>query len=313
MKNIKKFIMNKDIRDIFFDNIRSKFIKNNNIFILTNDADVFSLKKSRKHKRFIDVGVSEQNLINVASGLSKSKKISIIYGFCTFLTFRCYEQIKFNIASHKLECKIIGVGPGFSFSNDGPTHHAIQDIMLMYLIPEMEIINVSDNILADTVSKKILLTKGPLYVRLDKGNLNYIKNVSYDLNKGFEYIYKIKNAKKLIITTGYFCKNSIKLAKKQKNIDVINFFRFKKFNKKLFISKIAKYKKIIVYDENTFHGGISTIIENLTRRSKKNVNISYLNVPNLQLFKYSQSRERIHKILNISYDNLLNKIKKNDF
>ena len=45
MKNIKKFIMNKDIRDIFFDNIRSKFIKNKNIFILTNDADVFSLKR----------------------------------------------------------------------------------------------------------------------------------------------------------------------------------------------------------------------------------------------------------------------------
>ena len=99
MKNIKKFIMNKDIRDIFFDNIRSKFIKNNNIFILTNDADVFSLKKSRKHKRFIDVGVSEQNLINVASGLSKSKKISIIYGFCTFLTFNLNDSISSHLKS----------------------------------------------------------------------------------------------------------------------------------------------------------------------------------------------------------------------
>lgn len=302
--------MNKDIRDIFFDNIKLKFVKNNKIFILTNDADVFSLKKSRNHRRFIDVGVSEQNLINVASGLSKSNKISIIYGFCTFLTFRCYEQIKFNIASHKLECKIVGVGPGFSFSNDGPTHHAIQDIMLMYLIPEMEIINISDNLLADNVSKKILSIKGPLYIRLDKGKLNYVKNVTYNLNKGFEFIYKNKNAKKLIITTGYFCKNSIQLAKEFRNIDVINLFRFKKFNKQLLINKIIRYQKIIVYDESTFFGGISTIIENLIRISKKNVKIDYLNVPNLQLFKYSQSRERIHKILKISYDDLLEKIKK---
>ena len=302
--------MNKDIRDIFFDNIKLKFKKNNKIFILTNDADVFSLKKSRNHKRFIDVGVSEQNLINVASGLSKSKKISIIYGFCTFLTFRCYEQIKFNIASHKLECKIIGVGPGFSFSNDGPTHHAIQDIMLMYLIPEMEIINISDNLLANTVSKKLLSIKGPLYVRLDKGNLNYIEDISYNLKKGFEFIYKNKNSNNLIITTGYFCKNSVELAKNLKNTDVINFFRFKNFNKKLFLKKVLKYQKIIVYDENTLFGGISPIIDSLIRISKKKVNIDYLTVPNLQLFKYSQSRERIHKILKISYDNLKNKITK---
>ena len=63
-----------DIRDIFFDNIKKIFLNNKNFYILTNDADVFALQKIKKHKRFIDAGVCEQNLINIASGLAKKIK-----------------------------------------------------------------------------------------------------------------------------------------------------------------------------------------------------------------------------------------------
>ena len=76
-----------DIRDIFFNNIKKKFLKNKKFHILTNDADVFSLKSLRDHKRFIDVGVAEQNLINIAAGIAKNNNMPIVYGFCTFLSF----------------------------------------------------------------------------------------------------------------------------------------------------------------------------------------------------------------------------------
>ena len=110
--------------------------------------------------------------------LESPKKFFSSYIFCTFLTFRCYEQIKFSLASHNSNCKIVGIGPGYSFSNDGPTHHGIQDIYLMYLIPEMDIYNIADNNFANLVSKKINQIKGPTYIRLDKGIqilINYIK------------------------------------------------------------------------------------------------------------------------------------------
>ena len=67
-------INKKDIRDIFFENIRKIFLKRDDFYILTNDADVFALEKIKKHKRFIDAGVCEQNLINIASGLARRKK-----------------------------------------------------------------------------------------------------------------------------------------------------------------------------------------------------------------------------------------------
>ena len=300
----------KDIRDIFFSSIAKFFKKDKKLKILTNDADVFALQKLRGHKRFIDVGVAEQNLINISAGLSKDNFKSIVYGFCTFLTFRCYEQIRFNIASMKSNVKIVGIGPGFSFPNDGPTHHGIHDLYVMYLIPEMEIINIGDNSLANIVGKRLFQIKGPTYIRIDKGNLELNKKIKYNLKKGFTYLESQKRKKNLIITTGYFCKQSLEVAKNIKNTSVINFFRFKNFDKKSFIKECLKYKKIFVYDESTIDGGITNIILKLIKDHCDIKKVKIMCCPDGQLFRYSQNRERIHKLLKIDKKSLEKFIKK---
>ena len=299
-----------DIRDIFFDNVKKSFLKDKKIYILTNDADVFSLQKLRKNKRFIDAGVAEQNLINISAGLSKNKYKSLVYGFCTFLSFRCYEQIRFNIASMNLNTKIVGIGPGFSFPNDGPTHHGIHDLYLMYLIPELEIINIGDNSLANIVSKKLFQIKGPTYIRIDKGNLELNSKIKYNLKKGFAYLENQKQKENLIITTGYFCGQSLEVAKEVKNTSVINFFRFKNFDKKSFIKECLKYKKIFVYDESTIDGGITNIILKLIKDHYDIKKVKIMCCPDGQIFRYSQNRERIHKLLKIDKKSLEKFIRK---
>lgn len=284
--------MKKDIRDIFFENIKNQFLKDKKMYILTNDADVYSLQSIKTNKRFIDAGVAEQNLVNMAAGLGANKKKTLVYGFCTFLTFRCYEQLKFNIASHNANCKIIGVGPGFSFSNDGPTHHGIQDIQLFNLIPEFEIINISDNNLANVVSKNLFKIKGPVYVRLEKGVQSYNSNIIYNLNQGFQFTKKYKTSKKIIITTGYFCKIANEVSDKKK-IDVLNLFRLKNFNHKKFINICFKYDEIVVYDENTEYGGILPIILNIFSKKKVKAKIKTLCIKDKQYFIYSDNREKI--------------------
>lgn len=284
--------MKKDIRDIFFENIRDQFLKDKKMHILTNDADVYSLQSIKTNKRFIDAGVAEQNLVNMAAGLGVYNKKALVYGFCTFLTFRCYEQLKFNIASHNSNCKIIGVGPGFSFSNDGPTHHGIQDIQLFNLIPEFEIINISDNNLANTVSKNLFKIKGPVYVRLEKGIQNYNSNIIYNLDQGFQFTKKNKTSKKVIITSGYFCKIANEVSDKKK-IDVLNLFRLKNFNHKKFINICSKYDEIVIYDENTEYGGILPIILNLFNKGKIKAKIKTLCIKDKQYFIYSENREKI--------------------
>lgn len=302
MKN--KINLNLDVRDIFFSNVRKQFLKNKKNYILTNDADVHELKKIIKNKRFYNIGVAEQNLINMAAGLAKFKNLPIVFGFCSFLTFRCYEQLRFNIGSHNLNVKIIGIGPGYSFAYDGPTHHGTEDLYLTYLIPEFEIFNISDNNLANQVSKKLNKIKGPTYIRLDKGNLNYNLKVKYDLNKGYAFIKKEKNNSKLIITTGYFCKLALDASKSRNDISIINIFRFKKFFQKKFLKDISQYKKIFIYDESSRNGGITPIIFNIVQNKK---NIQLITAPDKQLFIYFKDRKKILEKLKLDVKSL-NKI-----
>jgi transketolase len=299
-----------DVRDIFFNNIKKKFIKNKKFYILTNDADVFALKSLRKNKRFIDAGVAEQNLINIASGIAKNDSMPLVYGFCTFLTFRCYEQLRFNIGSHKLNVKIVGIGPGYSFSYDGPTHHGTQDLYLMYLIPEFEIINISDNNLANLISKNIDKIKGPTYIRLDKGNLEYNSHINYNIDKGFELTSFSKIKKNLIITTGYFCKTANEVSYELNNVSVLNLFKFKNFDKKKLIKTIQKYKNIIIYDENSKNGGITTILSNFFIENQLNLKVTILASKDIQSFFYSQERESVLKKFGLDKNKLKNIIKK---
>lgn len=294
-----------DIRDVFFNNVKKIFLKNKRNYILTNDSDVFALKSLRNNKRFIDAGVAEQNLINISAGLAKYDKLPLVYGFCTFLTFRCYEQLRFNIASHNLNIKIIGIGPGFSFPYDGPTHHGTQDIYLMYLIPEFEIYNISDNNLANEISKKINKIKGPAYIRIDKGNLNYNRNIKYNIEKGYELIFRSNIKKTLIITSGIFCKNAIEVANSNSGISVINLFKFKKFNKSSFLSLIKKYKKIIVYDESSENGGIVPILNKIFIQNRLNRKIYTLTSSDKQIFDYFQDRGLMIKKLKLDKKSLI--------
>ena len=155
-----------DIRDSFFDQLYLKGSTNKNIIILSADMDTFSLRKFSKDfpNQYINVGVSEQNMINVASGLAMSGKIVFCYSIASFATLRCFEQIKVNICSMNLPVTIVGAGAGFSFGYDGPTHHGHQDLSSMKLLPEMSIFELSSNDLAKNVDFSIE-KKSPLYIR----------------------------------------------------------------------------------------------------------------------------------------------------
>ena len=303
-------LKNLDIRDVFFENIKNLFLKNKDFYILTNDADVFSLQQIKNHERFIDAGVCEQNLINIASGLARKNKKVLIYGFCNFLCHRAYEQIKINIASMNLPIAIVGIGPGFSFPYDGPTHHGIQDISNILTIPEFEIYNLSDNKFADYMSKNIFKIKGPKYIRLEKGVCPSNFNKADFLN-GFEFTPSSIKKETLVITTGYFSQLVEKSLQNYKNYSLISLLRLKNFNKKKFINILKKNKKILIYDENTFYGGISPIINKIiidyNLIGKK---IYYLTCPeDKQIFRYNTERNKILDDLGIGEIGLSKKIK----
>ena len=220
-----------DIRDAFFDQLYFKGSTDNNIVILSADMDAFSLRRFSKDfpDQYINVGVSEQNMINIASGLALSGKTIFCYSIASFATLRCYEQIKVNLCSLNLPVTIIGAGAGFSFGYDGPTHHGHQDLSSMRLLPEMTIIELSSNELAQKAVDFCINNNGPAYVRLDKGPFPEWKNNDVDFSKGFRILKPLNKIN--LITNGFMTRTALKVSNtlnsKGIKCGVIDLFRVK--------------------------------------------------------------------------------------
>ena len=208
-----------------------------------------------------------------------------------------------------LQVYLVAIGPGFSFPYDGPTHHGIQDISNILNIPEFEIYNISDNKIAECISKNIFKLKGPNYIRLEKGIQPSTFN-SNVLMRGYEFYPAKKNNQNVIVTTGYFSQIAKRYVKKTNNCGLINIYQLKNFDQKKIKIILNKFKKILIYDENTFNGGISPILVKLIldhNLSKKK--LYFLTCPDdKQIFIYRNDRIKILDDLGIGENALKNKM-----
>src|SRR3989344_2949968 len=183
-----------DIRDAFFDELYRLAKKDSRVMLISDDLDAWGLRKFKEDfpERFINIGVAEQNMIDVAAGLAACGKKVFVYGICSYVTARCLEQIKFSVCSMNLPVVIIGVGAGFSFSFDGPSHHGIHDVGIMRMLPEMTIYNPIDAHSAGMSARMAYAQKSPAYIRLDKGSFLDLHYTRDDLQKGFKILSPLK-------------------------------------------------------------------------------------------------------------------------
>ncbi len=304
---------NVDIRDAFFNKIYDIASNDKNVIFMTADADAFSLKKYKKDfpNQFMNVGVSEQNLINVASGLALSGKKVFIYTIIPFITMRCYEHIKVNICSMNLPVTIIGTGSGLSFGNDGPTHHAIQDISIMRTLPEITILNPIDSSSAVACANLSYKNNSPTYVRLDKGTFNNIYNDKDNYSDGLKIIKELSDIN--VISTGYMTQQATKIANQLKNysinIGIVDVYRLKPVNDKALLKIINMSKYIVTIEENSIVGGLGTIVSEIMTDNNTNTILKRIAIPDVQCFAYG-SREWLHEKYKIDIDNIVKYIRK---
>ena len=154
MKNLNG--NNYDMRDAFFNSLYEIIEVDKDVIVLTADHGAFGLNKIKENfpRQYINIGIAEQNMVSVASGLALSGKVVYIYSIINFVTLRCLEQINIDIASMNLHVNIVGVGAGFTYSTDGPTHHGTQDVAIMSAIPNLSIYNCSDVVNTYRFAKK---------------------------------------------------------------------------------------------------------------------------------------------------------------
>lgn len=130
------------------------------------DSTKISDFKAAFPDRFIQVGVAEQNLVTVASGLARAGKIPFTSSYAAFSPGRNWEQIRTTICLNEMPVKIVGSHAGVSVGPDGATHQMLEDIALMRVLPGMVVVAPGDSIEAEKATRAIAENGQPSYIRL---------------------------------------------------------------------------------------------------------------------------------------------------
>lgn len=158
------------MRTAFAKTVQELAEKDKRIFIITNDLGYSVLEPFIEQfpDRYLNIGIAEQNMIGVAAGLALTGKIPVVFSIIPFATMRCYEQIRDDICYHRLNVKIVGAGSGLSYGSLGPTHHSIEDIAIMRVLPHMNVMCPADPIETELATRAMFKTNEPVYLRIHK-------------------------------------------------------------------------------------------------------------------------------------------------
>ncbi len=140
------------------------------IVLLTGDLGYMALEPFADEfpRSFFNVGVAEQNMVGIATGLAEAGFLPFVYSIATFATLRPFEFIRNGPLKHNLPVRIVGMGGGFEYGLCGSSHHALEDIGVMRLLPGMRVIAPADHAQARAAMLATWRLPGPTYYRLGK-------------------------------------------------------------------------------------------------------------------------------------------------
>jgi transketolase len=146
------------------------------ILLLTGDLGYLVLEpfRDRFPDRFFNVGVAEQNMVGLATGLAEDGFVPFVYSITTFATLRPFEFIRNGPVHHNLPVRIVGVGAGFDYGPAGPTHHALEDVGVMRTQPNLTVIAPADSMQTATALRATKDVEGPVYYRIGKDDRTVI-------------------------------------------------------------------------------------------------------------------------------------------
>src|SRR5262245_49297703 len=128
--------------------------------------------------RFFNVGVAEQNMLGLATGLAESGFVPFVYSMTTFIILRAYEFIRNGPLAHGLPVRIVGVGGGFEYASAGFTHFGVDDVGVMRVQPGLTIIAPADHQQAASALRATWRQEGPIYYRLGKDDVSTVAGLN---------------------------------------------------------------------------------------------------------------------------------------
>src|SRR3989338_2424330 len=262
------------MRDAFIKSIYKVTKKNNEVLCMVGDIGAFLLRHYIKDfpNNFYNLGAAEANLVGVAAGLAMSGKVPFVYTINPFITSRCYEQIKVDVCYNNSNVKLVGVGSGVSYGTMGSTHHSLEDVAIMRVLPNMIIIAPSDPQEVEEAVFAAVKYQGPTYIRLT------LSSFSLDYDRGKFEIGKARIVKKgidaAIIATGDMVTIAIEAAEtlKKDNINcyVVNMHTIKPIDDAIVKKLSEECKAIVSIEEHSTIGGLGSAVSSILLQHPKN-------------------------------------------
>jgi transketolase len=189
------------VRRAFAATLAELASRDERVLLLTGDLGYKALDPffERHPDRFLNVGVAEQNMIGLATGLAEAGFLPFVYSIATFASLRAYELIRNGPILHQLPVRIIGVGGGFEYGPAGPTHHGLEDIAIMRVQPGLTLLAPADHEQARSALLASWDLPGPVYYRLGKDDHATVPGLGGDFEIGRAQI--IREGKDLLIVT----------------------------------------------------------------------------------------------------------------
>ncbi len=236
--------------------------------VVVLDADLAGSTKTSEFKkvapeRFVEVGIAEQDMIGVASGLAASGKTVFASTFAVFATGRCWEQIRLAVAYPKQNVKIVSTHCGISVGEDGASHQALEDIAIMRAIPNMTVISPADANQAYAATMAIAEQNGPCYMRLGRADFPeiYPADVRFEIGKA-DVLREGSDV--TLIGTGQmvsYCLDAAKaLSEEGISAEVINVSTIKPLDADTIIASVRRTGCAVTAEEHSIIGGLGSAV-----------------------------------------------------
>ncbi|MHB1355300.1 MAG: transketolase family protein [Anaerolineae bacterium] len=236
--------------------------------IVVLDADLYNSTRTVLFRdafpdRFIDMGIAEADMVSTAAGMAASGLIPFCNSFAIFLTARCYDQIRIQIAYPGLHVILVGSSAGLTQGQDGASHQSLEDIALMRALPNMTVLVPADGIETDQMTRAAVSLDGPVYLRLGRYPVPDLMDKYAPFQVGKATVLRQGDALSLL-ACGHMVSVAVQaaelLAVRGISVRVLNVSTIKPLDKEAIIEAARGVPLLITLEEHSIIGGLGSAV-----------------------------------------------------
>lgn len=262
--------------------------------------------------RFVNVGIAEQNFVGFGAGLAAMGMKPYLYNVVSFMTLRATEEIMLDICYQENPVVLVGVGGGYAYATAGPTHHALQDIATMTMMPNMTVVCPGDPVEMRELMLASEKYNRPLYIRIGRSVDPVVhKNpIKFEIGKS---ILMREGTDGVIFATGTMLKDALLtcelLETKGINMTLYSMHTIKPLDEQTILECAQKYPAIFTVEEHSLIGGLGAAVGNFLAQNMEwcNVRFKTFGIPD-QFAPVTGTREYLNELYGMSAEKMANTI-----